>query len=51
MGIPNIARQLGDNMQRTVKLNLLLSLERDMERLRQHLNLFCSEQTELDLGT
>ena len=48
---PNIARQLGDNMQRTVKLNLLLSLERDMERLRQHLDCFCSEQTEIDLGT
>lgn len=43
---PNVARQLGDNMQRTVKLNLLLSLERDMERLRGRLDSFCSEQHE-----
>ncbi len=43
---PNVARQLGDNMQRTVKLNLLLTLERDMERLRGRLDSFCSEQHE-----
>lgn len=42
---PNVARQLGDNMQRTVKLNLLLTLERDLDRLRERLESFCSEQT------
>lgn len=43
---PQVARQCGSDMQRTVKLNLLLSLERDMNRLRQHVESFCEESAD-----
>lgn len=43
---PSIARQCGSDMQRTVKLNLLFSVERDMNRLCERIDAFCSGTTD-----
>lgn len=43
---PSIARQCGSDMQRTVKLNLLFSVERDMNRLCERIESFCSDSTD-----
>lgn len=40
---PQVARQCGSDMQRTVKLNLLLMQERDIGRLRERIETFCGE--------
>jgi len=39
---PSIARQCGSDMQRTVKLNLLFTVERDMRRLCERIEAFCT---------
>ena len=43
---PQVARQCGNDMQRTVKLNLLLMQERDIERLRERIEAYCVECAE-----
>ena len=41
---PRCARQLGDNMQRGTKFNILLAHETDLARLRFHLLSFWLEE-------
>jgi len=41
---PRSARQISDNMQRTTKLNILVTYESDMLRLRRKLMEFCASR-------